>query len=958
MRKALSILLSLSLLISMAPAQAQAAMIPKGEQVEVFFKWAQTGGFLGIAKNSSGKEMFRIAADPTSKEILRQFGPRALSQTFKNAAVGTGAIMIKKLQRFPVESLGFFVALGAVMTFNMTFAPAHNPAGYQQLVDSQMDPLGQFAFYSFMVANGMVSEPMMAMVQNGKWNQNMRHFIPYLGMSVGMTASHIVHELGHAKELHQCVADFTSFRDATESCEAAHEAWMARGGLGGLTHELAPSLIGLIGSTILAGGAQKAAITVARASGASVIIKVAGNIAVGSVIKLIGVEVLTFVIPGGVVIKFIRGAFGFVAQMAFFTWVQEFIQPSINHFYRNMTDGTELDHKVRALSVRVRQERESGWNPSPKKINEGSNEVVLHLLPEISKRFSGWRQANMEQVLIVQGNWEQATGQLAQQYRVARDFYADLIDNLWQKENGRYKDNFANGIETHLLDRPAPLYGIPTVANTEEDPKIFSQAPDKIEEGQVAYIHHIVGNFGIGIPRVERMDAKSKVIWDGILKNLGALSEPVALGREIDRIRCISGFPLSSDQVETNTKCTPTVSKNLEKNIRTLLNELNNNQGWARPDWNKGKTYVTAYVAENDLAKIEFSTPPNTLAFKNTVDKLLGFASTGPIAGQEKTIIDEAGYPAKFMPPRLVTEKIKLKDSIYQYRNPYNPFIGMTGSIERTRQECGAAFDCLLDNLSPQVYNANDHLAFDKWWESKVEPEYISTWVKFEQKYQYNIGLLVNALWQDRSFWNGGLMANGIVKSYFEEARMYLAVLGHIARDQITKERGAIPKALLGPSTNIGVFNMKNTGPAFHWQLNYLNDLQNLTKLLKSVEVKRIKTYTGNIEDLPVSNLTAAQLEKHSEIISARVKEILEFMQTQVKLSKYQEAVVSVSLQNLMALQQEIKTLGLIINAASYRERHDVPGGYQSPTCESVKKRSLGMSVNMSVQTILAGCQK
>jgi hypothetical protein len=964
MRKLFIAILSISFLLASTPMPAQAAFVPKGEQVEVFFQWAKNGGFLGIAKNASGKEMFRIASDPTSKEVLRQFGPRVLSETIKKAAVGTGNIMIKKMARFPVESLGFFIALGGVMTYDLIFKSAQNPTGYKQLIDSQMDPLGQFAFYSFMVANGLVSEPMMAMVQKGKWNGSLRHFIPYLGMSVGMTASHLVHELGTAEDLHKCVGDFlTANPQATESCEAAHEAWIERGGLGGLTHDLAPSLIGLIGSTIISGGAQKFGISVARVAGLSVIVKTVAEITLGSILKVVGVEIATAFVPGGLIIKFMRGAFAFVVQMAFFTWVQEQIQPGINFAFANMFDGRDVDTKVYELSKAIQTERSFGWSP-PLIYEQGKEKekkkLVLNRLSEFGKKMSQWRQSNMEQVLVVQANWEQATGQLAQQYRVTRDFYSDLTGNLWQKNNGRYKDLYASGEEIHLLDRPAPLDGIPTMTPTEDDPMIYSQAPDRIEAGQVAYVHHVVEKYQAKIPRIDKMDDKNQKWWDYALKNL-LVDDPIAIGAEIDRIRCLMGYPGLSypRRVKYIENCNYSISFSLNDNFRRLLLALTNQNGLAQPQWGSGKTYINAYEMENDLSQVWFDEPVRTQHYNTPLNKLLAYAMTGPIPGKDKMIIEDAGYPAKFHPPRLSSYDIRLLPQKTGLNR--NDFMQMQANVAGIgpNRGCGMAYDCLFKTMHSGAYDPANYAAFDNWWESKVEPDYIKAWLKFEQKYQYNIGKLVEALWQGKSPFNRGNLANGIVESYLEEARIYLSTLSTIARDQVLREQGRIPPLMMRDAhktTKIG--NIEFGGKQFHWQIKFMEDMEKMAYSLKKIKVQKIPVYTGKKEDLPVSTLTTSELEEYSQLLTQRTAEIALFLKSSVKLNNYQNAVAAVCLQGLSNLNEELKTIGLVVNSASYRERHDIPGGFASPRCESLIAGNHKMGGTASLEAVVAGCRK
>ena len=98
-------------------------------------------------------------------------------------------------------------------------------------------------------------------------------------------------------------------------------------------------------------------------------------------------------------------------------------------------------------------------------------------------------------------------------------------------------------------------------------------------------------------------------------------------------------------------------------------------------------------------------------------------------------------------------------------------------------------------------------------------------------------------------------------------------------------------------------------------------------------------------------------IEERAKELNHGIVRILDFMTKNVKMSPYQQAVVSVALQNLANIPEEIKNLGLIVNAASYLERHDGSAGYIRPSCDAIKKTH-GMSMNPSVQAIVQECQK
>jgi|GEM_PF-4351121 len=107
-----------------------------------------------------------------------------------------------QLHGFPTQSALFAIAIGAVMMSKLMTDYAANPAALQQHLDSLDDPLAHIAFYSFMAANGLVGDfltskwggPGMGGVSAQKFRQAS---IPYIGMTAGMLASNLTHEVGN-----------------------------------------------------------------------------------------------------------------------------------------------------------------------------------------------------------------------------------------------------------------------------------------------------------------------------------------------------------------------------------------------------------------------------------------------------------------------------------------------------------------------------------------------------------------------------------------------------------------------------------------------------------------------------------------------------------------------------------------------------------------------------------------
>lgn len=99
---------------------------------------------------------------------------------------------------FPAQSALFSVAIGAVMVTKMMTDYSENPAAFLQFIESLDDPMTHISFYAFMAASGFTQDYLktkLGGVGGSKSVRNMRAAIPYIGMSAGMIASNLTHEV-------------------------------------------------------------------------------------------------------------------------------------------------------------------------------------------------------------------------------------------------------------------------------------------------------------------------------------------------------------------------------------------------------------------------------------------------------------------------------------------------------------------------------------------------------------------------------------------------------------------------------------------------------------------------------------------------------------------------------------------------------------------------------------------
>ncbi|MES3037926.1 MAG: hypothetical protein V4736_08470, partial [Bdellovibrionota bacterium] len=121
-------------------------------------------------------------------------------------------VFVESFKKFPMDAASFFIAIGAMTTFDLLTNYNDNPVAYDQFLDGQKDPVGMLSFYAFMVANGVTNRAIQDLLGD-KRNKQFRHFLPYFGMSMGMTASNMVHEIYHFPHLKDCAKALVTGKD-------------------------------------------------------------------------------------------------------------------------------------------------------------------------------------------------------------------------------------------------------------------------------------------------------------------------------------------------------------------------------------------------------------------------------------------------------------------------------------------------------------------------------------------------------------------------------------------------------------------------------------------------------------------------------------------------------------------------------------------------------------------------
>lgn len=990
-----------SFFVSPPPAQASwATIIEKvGKGAKLSFSrlkpnraTGEKGGLLVNVLDDSGKVVSSTLLEKSSKEALQRLSPNSIKQTVAQAGAqnatrpGMKHILGSTIMRFPMEAFSFFLAIGAVTSAQLIFDYSNNPVAMEQHLEAQKDPIGHIGFLAFMIANGVVSEPLMAAMES----KRLRHFVPYMGMSVGMIASNIVHEVGHFPYLLQCAKESMGFKPAgqePDACEKAYQAWIEYD-MTDTLHEWAPGLISMLTSVIVSG-----AITAGLQWTTSQILRVTA------------IEIATLFVPGGIVVKGARFIWK-IAQFALFVGADMVIHHYVYSPYQNFVQSIDLKgEEAKALHYLLRSQRtnfqsnlpESCWSAKKHEREDCGQDLLLTLL-NLQDGLHKWRQFNMQDVIMSHSNWSRFLTDLSLQYRSAKSFYRHFVSELWQKNHGPYKNY------ERVIDRTFPMNGITPEGLNPDAIGAFLDDLESIETMQLQTVQKTHQSFRALLNNnhalVRGITTQEKALFVEILNKLQSL-DPVKIGQAADQINAVLGIPVRRQRHS--------------EAMKTLTLQLRNSLGQPRPLWEPGVGYILYYSIHPTYRNenpIPFSKSTLTLSTPTLEESLLTSMALGPDLDKGHSIIrNKSGFKAIFSAPKISKhQSIRTNPGLaisagapgagYSSTPFETVFNSPVYTINNNGQKEGfrSIYDYLRrGNIRSSVLNANQN-SFTQWWEQKPETAYVEAWIDYEHKYQDIIANLIKKIWNPSgdSFFNTGDVANSIATAMEQERKLYLLVLGELFKSayktthrqevhpQLFSREYMAPKIekysrplrsedvefYMAPSlfetlrnsfslslhnhyksypksplaANVPVDNGKN----LNFQDLVIRNFRQIEHLLKQLKVVRAKhKTTQEAKEITLSTVTNQQfkdakvnLDQTLNIVAGLMGVQMSQIETDsennteqiVQLSPYQKALAQFLLSALQKQAEEMVNLGQIANSVSYREQHGT-GEYANLRC-------------------------
>ncbi|MFN7728656.1 MAG: hypothetical protein ACK5P7_05835 [Bdellovibrio sp.] len=918
-----------ALLLPSFNAAAAPLMVP-GLGTFSITKLTQAGvSKINTVRNSAGEVVYQFVDDSgnvlrsfifgkSNPQVLNEFMPSKLSRYFSYLGQNSGKIAKHKIKDFPFEAFTFFVAIGAITTGELIFNYNQNPVAMDQFLTSQKDPVAQMGFAAFMVANGLTSEPLMAVAQT----KGAKYFIPYLGMSVGMIASNIVHEIGHFPGLKECALGLgkRGLQQATalvggsavpdmKVCDKAFEAW-TKMSLSEKGHEWAPGLFAMVASTALAGGIE-AALTGS--------VGLAARMSSAVAIRMIAIEMLITVTPGGMVFRGARWTYK-LAQLSGFIYLDVILRAPMVFTWKNSVQlGPQLRDADQRIGILAKRKLLNGWAAetalnaagNPACAENQKEKCYLDLdreLIEFQAVSAKWREANLESVLMAHANWSQYLHQLTSQYRLSKQFYTDFASDLWKKKF-ETPENY-----TPLMDRALPLYGVTPKGLESEDQDKFLLQPSKVQEMQMQTVADVVAGLSENAAQVNGLRADQRKVYEDIVAGL-ASKDINKIGIALQDLR----YRLWKDPMQ---HLAPTMTE-----LKNVLEPIFAKLGDPKPLMAPGQGYLKL-VAKDPSNPIYANSPfsgGNGIALTPTAPEYLVMQMImGPDAQKgENTITNNlSGFPASFEAPR-----IRLDGQVRSQRLPQNPRLGVDLNqsifglkfwVERNGKVSGGGtmFDYLRnEGVRPEVLGDESEQRMAEWWEQYPEKQFTKAFISYEQEYEDIIQDLHQKLFRsESSVLNRGPISNGILKALEQERSVYLYILDAFLNSSEGR-RSAAPADETKYSVLVAAGQLQNSQN--DWTKAMMTQWKSLEVLLGKLQQKPVRTAQGT-RNFVVSRVTNQELQNLNKSLEELVKQFP--VEDMDQLSDFQKKVIAAALQGLSATSQEILNLGQIINNVSYVE--------------------------------------
>lgn len=865
---------------------------------------------------------YRLTLDPNSKKALvydkntnklameipfaqeaqlRKFSPKSLNKMMMDEMVrvkaASKASWSHSVRNLPTESAIFFVAMGAVVAGQLITNYSQNPMAMKQHIDHSLSPLGVFGFFTFMYSQGVTSNVLAMYMKNPRFH----HMIPYLGMTVGAFLQTYLSQVASDPNVMACAKvmmgkqvtakDQEAGVDA-DPCSKAYEYLVIQKKI----WEFAPGIVSMLISSGLAGVVQ------------SVITK--------TVLRVTGVDIALWLVPGTMQLKGIRLLLVKGLQITFFVAIDAWLNRKVVYAWKNMYDGAEFYEVNDRLNEQMNLMKKGQWKASDKDLQAE--------IKDFRKKMLDWRMMNMSEVYEAHQNWSEALHQLTSMFNTSYAFYNTFVNEV---RNSRFNES-----QVKPLELIYPLNGVKAKDLAEGREDMYFTNPLMVENMQLETVADAV------VAADELLKGEdAKYLYPQEKKKIESFLVKLRTG---DRVKIGEGLSELYKEIVYSSQ-----NISLSINYREILKSIYGSMGAPMPMMEPGRGYLAAYEkapsSADSVKGANYYRQVGVFMTPKVTDYLTMQMMCGPdVEKNERVVKNSAGFPSVFLPPQIKAAGDSFTncqhfgmaqltaENIYKF-----PF------ATASKVQYKGAINYLINEARPSVVGGQNESAFPQWWTEKTESQMQKAFEEYGKSYDdivvklvkavyypgrsfFNGRPIVNAPWKtiklyfnreaQKRYYEGGPIYNGGMNSAFQEERVYLSLINE----------------LLTPSKEFKmdiahILEKEITHPA-------LKEVETQFALMNGL-IKKIKVGTVEGREVIQSDLENYQLEEQLTNIQGaltKLSAILGVGDAQegavVTLNKQQRDLAVTALENLQALASEVMMYGSMANAVSWEKIRNV----------------------------------
>lgn len=818
---------------------------------------------------------------PDALTILRnELDRQAIADQERSRREG---VFVSTTRRFPVESISFFIAIGAV-TFNSMWIKSHgNPTAMARHLESLRDPIAHLSFYAFMQTQGFYmdfrgSRRGLDAMDATTRRQMMRRF-SYQGMAVGSLVSSIVADLGHS--FTECTNAWLRGKREDRHLAACNQAW-AQWTVRDKFTQYFPQILSM--------WVAQAATEFVEARGSAAFTRISTTSFMQRILrreflmrqayKITSADaVLTFA-GGGWALKSIK-IVGRVTRFSMFVGIDQILS---NYTYRpinNMLRPMLFDFDVMGINSVWRQADVGNWDQGRIQDTRSITRFEKRI-ENFGKQMQQWRAHLNQDAEADLAGWMDLTKGILHQVDYAYKFYKGFANNMYETlqighriGNGQLQPSAATVISRYPY-RTLPFYGVKpgryqALGGRIEDYYILS--PNELAMRQKEHVLNTARAFRGRAEGLREKDAYNRMI----AKMISGNDLRMASGLN-DMNTSIATY---QRQVTSNKAGYTEFSSGYVELIYAMKRELGTPMPVIYPFAGYAQAF-TAYEVNQvtaESAKFGKSSITQRYRFNKEADLMMYHLICGEARGRLHRVqfVGVNFTTPQFEPPTILRANRDREDFCNSSRNTNNLYSTQIAGVDM-RTYIHRNLNLSATGDFRQGPNGNMDI-FERWWLEKARGPLQGQFRQFDEKFQRVFQTAYNNFFDQRSFYKqlvdhlnqSRYLPKSLQASLKFESNLYLQILNRSVM------RGNVSPASTD-STLARIWNTVTFSPFNYVEFAKTNSETNYASMYRNTppEIVRLNTlfnqYYGFIQQ---RNVNFNQYIAHSKKIDDAINDVL-----------------------------------------------------------------------------------